>query len=74
MIAYYSLWGATLALISMIFSIVAIYKESWFRAAYISVEISYAVNTTIMIIFWTFLWSYILKMTDDSVAKMTPEK
>jgi len=53
---YYSLWGATLALFSMIFSIVAIKRESWFRAAYISVEISYAANITIFWIFWLILW------------------
>lgn len=52
----------------MIFSIVAIYKESWFRAAYISVEISYAVNTTIMWIFWIILWPIVTKMADDIVA------
>jgi len=57
----------------MIFSIVAIYKESWFRAAYISVEISYAANTTIFIIFWLVLWPAMTQQIDAILAKATPE-
>jgi len=69
---YYSLWGACLALLSMIFSIIAIRRESWFRVAYISVEISYAANTTILWVFWLILWPNMLKMFDAVVEKASP--
>jgi hypothetical protein len=68
MIGYYSLWGASTALFSLIFSIVAMYKESWFRVAFISVEISYAVNFTIMWIFWLILWPGLIKSGSNAVA------
>merc|ERR1711998_707969 len=68
----YSLWGATTSLFSMLFSIVAIYKESWFRTAFISVEISYAVNTTIMWVFWIILWPMIMKMLDGAIEAAKP--
>ncbi len=55
-ITYYSLWGATLALLAQIFSMIACNREGWFKIAYITTEISYAVNTTIVIVFWFILW------------------
>ena len=55
-LAFYSLWGSTIAFLSQIFSIRACNHEGWFKIAYISTEISFAVNTTVMIIFWGVLW------------------
>lgn len=52
---YYSLWGISFALVSQIFSIIAIHREGWFKTAYITTEISYAVNSFIMIGFWFVL-------------------
>lgn len=57
--AFYSLWGSTLAFMAHIFSLKACNSDGWFRIAYITTEISFAVNTTVMIIFWGILWSLI---------------
>jgi len=49
----------------MIMSIVAVYKESFYRSAYIWCEISYGANLVIVIIFWGVLWQTIT----DAIAK-----
>jgi len=71
---YYSLWGACTALLSMVFSIIAIRRESWFRVAYISVEISYAVNTTIICVFWLILWPTVMKYLEAAKAKVPADE
>lgn len=43
-------------MVSHLFSWIACNNEGWFKLAYISTEISYAVNSVIMIIFWGILW------------------
>mgnify|MGYP006169900549 CR=1 FL=1 len=74
LIGYYSVWGATLSTFSMLFSVFAMYKESWFRPAFISVEISYSVNLTIMWIFWLVIWPVMTKGGADSISNAkTPE-
>ena len=64
-IIYYSLWGATIAMVSHIFSIIACNHEGWFKLAYISTEISYAVNTLILIVFWLILWPMIVSQASS---------
>ena len=59
---YYSLWGLFISIIAMIFSIVAVYYESWYRVAFISCEISYGANLVIVILFWGMLWPGIIDM------------
>lgn len=54
-LGFYSLWGSTFALVSLILSIVACHREGWFRTAYITTEISYSVNWVILILFWGIL-------------------
>lgn len=53
---YYSLWGLLVSIVAMIMSIVAVYKESWYRVAFISCEISYGANLVIVFLFWGILW------------------
>ena len=69
--AYYSCWGALIAVASLIFSILATHFEGWFSIAYITTEISFSVNTTIMLIFWLILWPVMssLGMLDDSEVR-----
>lgn len=59
-IVYYSLWGCMWALFSHIFSMIACNREGWFRVAYITTEISFAVNSVIMLVFWIILWPMVL--------------
>jgi hypothetical protein len=66
---YYSLWGCTFAFGSHICSMIACHREGWFKAAYILTEISFAVNSVIMIVFWLILWPMVLEGTKDG----TPE-
>ena len=58
-LAFYSLWGSTIAFLAHLSSIKAMSQEGWFKFAYISTEISFAINTTVMIIFWGILWPVI---------------
>jgi len=60
----------------MLFSVFAIYRESWFRTAFISVEVSYSLNFTIMWIFWGVIWPVMMKGGNDAIAsaKTTEEK
>lgn len=64
---YYSGWGVTVALFSMIFSIIAAYKKNWFRLAYISVEVSYAINTTVFLAFWLIIWPKLNEQFDQLI-------
>ena len=57
-ICYYSIWGTLLALFSKLFSIIAIFKESWFRVAYITTELSYSTNLMITVVFWGVIWPF----------------
>lgn len=57
---YYSLWGILISILAMIMSIVAVYKENWYRGAFIWCEISYAVNLVILILFWGILWPQVI--------------
>lgn len=52
MFGTYSCWGVQLALYSQIASALACNYEAWFKPAYILTELSFAVNTVIMILFW----------------------
>lgn len=61
-ISYYSAWGAWLAFGAHIFSIIACNREGWFRTAYIANEISFAVNSVIMLLFWLILWPWMSEM------------
>ena len=63
-IYYYSLWGLLISIVSMVMSIVAVYKEGWYRSAFISCEISFAANLVIVILFWGVLWPEIMKMIE----------
>jgi len=59
----------------MLFSVIAIYKESWFRPAFISVEVAYSVNITIMWIFWGIIWPTLTKGGDAAITNAkTPEE
>jgi len=55
----------------MAFSVIAIYKESFFRLAFISVEISYSLNFTIMWIFWFYLWPKMKQGGLDAIDNAT---
>lgn len=70
-ISYYSVWGSTIALIAHVTSIIACNKEGWFKTAYMANEISFAVNSVIMIIFWCLLWPLMshLGMLDNAWTK-----
>lgn len=61
-----------IALLSLIFSMIACHFEGWFRIAYISTEISFSVNTTIMLIFWLLLWPIMTAagMLDDTEIRI----
>ena len=50
----------------MLLSIVAVYKESFYRAALICCEISYAANLVIFILFWGMLWPQIIQMLEEA--------
>lgn len=70
-VSFYSLWGSTIAFVAHITSILACNKEGWFRIAYIANEISFAVNSVIMIIFWCLLWPLMshIGMLDSTATK-----
>lgn len=70
-IAYYSCWGALIATEAMILSMIATHFEGWFKLAYITTEISFSVNTTIMLIFWLLLWPLMssMGMLEDSTMR-----
>jgi hypothetical protein len=38
--------------------------EGWFKFAYITTELSYAINAIVVIIFWIILWPWVLSMTE----------
>jgi hypothetical protein len=63
---FYSLWGSAIALVSQICSIIACNRDGWFKVAYISTEISYAVNWIVVIIFWCVLVPLMLNMAKDA--------
>jgi hypothetical protein len=46
--------------------IIACNRDGWFRFAYISTEISYAVNWIVVIIFWGVLVPVGLKLAKDA--------
>lgn len=53
---------------AQIFSILACNYEGWFKAAYITTEISFAANFLIVIVFWTVLWPGLLDSLESSNA------
>lgn len=61
-----------IAVISLIFSMLACHFEGWFKLAYITTEISFSINTTIVILFWGLLWPLMtsLGMLEDSTVRM----
>ena len=63
-IYYYSLWGLFISIIAMVMSIVAVYKESWYRSAFIWCEISYGANLMIVILFWGMLWPQVTQLIE----------
>ena len=65
-LGFYSLWGSFIALGSHIFSIIACNRDGWFKVAYISTEISYAVNWIVVLIFWLYLVPVGLQRGEDS--------
>ena len=48
----------------MVMSIVAVYRENWYRSAFIWTEISYGVNLVILILFWGILWPQVTAMME----------
>jgi len=69
-LSFYSLWGTTIALFTHIASILACNYEGWFKFAYIATEISYAVNTVIVIFFWCILFPYFWTSLKDQSGPM----
>lgn len=68
-LTYYSLWGIALAMFAQLFSIIACYRDGWFKTAYITTEISYAVNSFIMVGFWGILLPRLLSMAPQQPAQ-----
>jgi len=62
--AFYSLWGSTFAFVSHLASIIAMDYEGWFKFAYITTELSYAINVIVVFVFWVILWPWILEMSE----------
>lgn len=59
----YSMWGVNMAFLSQVFSILACYYEGWFRLAYIATELSFSVNTIVVLIYWPSAWRLFLPST-----------
>lgn len=70
-VAYYSCWGALIAVSALIYSMLACHYEGWFKLAYLTTEISFSVNMTIMLIFWLLLWPIMssLGMLEESEVR-----
>lgn len=59
---YYSLWGMMISLISIILTIMAIYTDKVFLAAFFFVEASIASNILITVLYWSVIW-WVLRAT-----------
>lgn len=72
-LTYYSMWGILLALFAQIFSMIACTREGWFKIAYITTEIAYAVNAFIMLAFWVILIPNAIKNAPKPDPNVTPK-
>lgn len=70
LVFYYSFWACWIAIISKVLFIIGTFKKSWTKPAFLSVEISLAVNIVVVIFFWSVGWSGV----KDDVKDFPKEK